>query len=364
MKKIWLFLLLLLLPITMCAKASIYDAADHISPEGLAAVEQLGEGFSFADAARTMGSGSDASLLASLWRGLLRFISGKAAVSFRIPFSIAAAAVLCGLLGRLGGEGGAGEAGFFVSYALLAGLSATACMETASLCQRAAEDMTTFIHAALPALSVLSLSTGSGAAAITPLLLSASSAAALILTKIGMPALSLSLALALIGNLSASSPLPALSTAVRRAALWLVCGSMTLFSAFLSVSGYAAGSLGTVAAKGVKYAVSSLIPVLGSILSESAEAVHLSAGTIKSAAGGAGLIFLLLLVLAPILEAMLHAFAYRIAAAFAAPVADKRLCRAMGQMADLLQALAGMTAALAVLSMLSLGLLTKMGGAV
>ncbi len=362
MRKLCLILLFLTLPLSVHAEEAIYSAADSVSPEGLAAVEKMGDGFSFREAALSFETGSASTLLSAVWRGLLRFLSGQAPISFRLPFSVAAAGVLCGILGRFGGEKGASEAGFFVAYALCAGLGAAATLEAAELCRRTAEDMTSFIHAALPSMAVLSVSAGSGAAAITPALLSAVSAAALLLTRVGIPGLYLSGALSLAGNLSPTLPLASLSQVVRKASSWLVMGSMTLFSAFLSVSGYAAGSLGAAAARGVKYAVSTLVPGLGSILSESAEAVRFSALTVKNAAGTAGLIFLLLLFLPPIVSAMLHSFAWRLAAAFSAPATDKRLGTALGQFADLLSSLAGMTAAVAALAMLSLGILIRMQG--
>ena len=362
MQKFFLFICILLVPLSVRAEEPVYMAADAVSAEGLQAVETIGEGFSFRDAALSFSSEAPSGLLSSVWRGLLRFITGQLPVSFRLPLSVAACSVLCGILGKLGGENGAAEAGFFVSYSLCAGLGATACLEAASLAARTAEDMTSFIHAALPSMAILSVSTGSGAAAVTPALLSAVACAALLLTKVGIPGLYLSGALSLVGNLSPASPLPALAATIRKTALWVVTGSMTLFSAFLSVSGYAAGSLGAAAARGVKYAVSTLVPGLGGILSESAEAVRFSALAVKNAAGTAGLIFLLLLFLPPILTAMLHSFAWRIAAAFSAPASDKRLAAALGQFADLLASLAGMTVAVAALSMLSLGILTRMQG--
>lgn len=362
MRTFCLIFCLFLLPFSANAEEAVYHAADAVSPEGLAAVEKIGEGFSFQEAALSFEAGAPSSLLSGIWRGILRFLSSEAPVSLRLPLSVAAAGVLCGILGRLGGEKNVAEAGFFVAYALAAGLGAAATMEAASLCTRTAEDMTSFIHAALPSMAILSVSTGSGAAAVTPALLSAVSAAALLLTKVGIPGLYLSGALSLAGNLSPTSPLPALSQVLRRVSTWLVMGSMTLFSAILSVSGYAAGSLGAAAARGVKYAVSTLVPGLGGILSESAEAVRFSAIAVKNAAGTAGLLFLLLLFLPPILSTMLHSFAWRIAAAFASPGIDKRLGAALGQFADLLSSLAGMTAAVAALSMLTLGILTRMQG--
>lgn len=355
----WILLFLLLFPLTVSAEP-IYDAADGVSREGLSHVEEILSGFSFREAAASLSKGADTGFLSSIWRGVCRFVFGEVRVSLAAPLSAAAIAILCGLLGRIGGGHGAGEMGFFLAYAAAVGLAAAASGAAVDMAQRAAEDMSTFTAAALPALSVLSISSGSGAAAaMHPALLAASAGSSLLVTRIGLPAISISLALSVLGNLSPHSPLRTLAATIRRAALWTVCGSLTLFSAILSVTGYAAGTLDGVAMRGLKYAAGSLVPVLGSLLSESVEAVSLSAITVKNAAGAAGILFVLLLTLYPVVKTAITALLYRLASSVAAHAADGRISRALADMADVLAAISGMTAACGVLAMLSLGMLTR-----
>ncbi len=354
-----IFLLLLFFPLTAFAEP-IYDAADGVSSEGLSHVEEILSGFSFREAVASLSSGTDAGFLSRLWQGVCRFVFGEVRASVAAPLTAAALAVLCSLLGRLGNGRGAGEMGFFLSYAAAVGLAVTACSSAADMACGAAEDMSTFTAAALPALSVLSVSAGSGSAALMhPALLAASAGSSLLVSRVGLPAISVSLALSVLGNLTPASPLRTLASAIRRAALWTICGSLTLFSAILSVTGYAAGTLDGVAMRGLKYAAGSLVPVLGSLLSESVEAVSLSAITVKNAAGAAGILFLLLLMLYPVLKTAIAALLYRLSASIAAHAADGRIASALSDIADVLSALSGMTAACGVLSMLSLGMLTR-----
>ena len=360
MKKL-LLLFILLFSVFPVRAEPVYDAADGISAEGQASVQEILEDFSFRDAALSLTEGTEGGLLHRMWQGLVRFIFGEVHSSLSVPLTIAGISVLSGLLGHLGGEKGAGEIGFFLSYATTIGLAAAAVGDAAELARRAAEDMSTFTGAALPSLAVLSASAGSpSAAALHPALLSAGAAASLLISRVGIPAMYLSLALSVVGNLSPRQPLRLVATVFRRAALWIVCGSLTIFSAVISVTGYAAGTLDGVAAKGIKYAASSLIPVLGGILSDAAEAVSLSALTVKNAAGAAGMLFLLLLTLYPVIKTALSALLYRLAAAISAVAADRRIPTALTDMADILSTLSGMTAAAGVLSILTIGMLTRL----
>lgn len=360
MKKI-LFLFIMLGCLCLPARAEpIYDAADGVSGTSQAAVQEILDGFSFREMAQALSEGTDTGLLSSLWQGLIRFVFGEAKSALSVPLTVAALAVLSGLLGQLSGEGGMGEVGFFLIYAFAVGIASAAVGDAAELARKTAEDMSVFTGAAMPSLAVLSLSAGSGsAAALHPALLSAGAAASLLISRVGIPAVYISLSLSVVGNLSAQPSLRMLAAVVRRTALWIVCGSLTLFSAVISVTGYAAGTLDGITAKGLKYATSSLIPVLGGILSESAEAVSLSALTVKNAAGAAGMLFLLLLTLYPVLKTAVSALLYRLSASISALGGDSRISDALTDMADALATLAGMTAAAGVLSMLVIGMLLR-----
>ncbi len=355
-----LVLLFVFLPVTAAA-SPIYEAADGISGEGISHIEEILADFDFREAVDAYTKGEDTSLWQRLWDGLCRFATGAVRSSLPVPLSAAAIAIFASLLGRVGEGQSAGEVGFFLAYAAAIGLSASAFGDVAALSEGAAQDMGTFTAAALPALSALSASSGGAGALMHPALLAASAAGSLLVTRVGIPAVSVSLALSAIGRLSPHSPLPALSSLLRRTALWVVCGSLTLFSAILSVTGYAAGTLSTAATRGLRYAAGSLVPVLGSFLADSAEAVSFSALLLKGAAGAAGTVLLFLLMLYPVIRAAAGALLFRLSSALAKGAADPRIAAALSDIADALSTLSGMTAAAGVFAILSLGMLTRTG---
>lgn len=360
-KLVLLLFICLALPAATAAEEPILSAADGLSSDSLAGIDSILEGFSFREAAQSLGKSPDSGFLPGLWQGICRFIGNEAKHALSAPLVIAGLAVLSGLLGNLRlSEHGTGEAVFFLIYALLVGLSVSAADDAAALARNAAQDMTTFTGAALPSLAVLSAAGGGVfSAAIHPMLLGAMSAAALLVNQIGIPAMYISMALSVVGNLSNKLSLSLLATTIRKVALWLVVGSFTLFSAVLTVSGYGAGTLDGVTLKGVKFAASTLVPLLGNLLGETAEAVSLSALGIKNAAGTAGMFLLLLLTLYPVLKIFIVSLLYRLAAAVTEPVSDKRITAALSGISDALSGIGALTAALGVLSILFVGLLVR-----
>ena len=76
-----------------------------------------------------------------------------------------------------------------------------------------------------------------------------------------------------------------LTQKIRKCAVWIFSALATLFTAFLSLKGILAGAADTVAAKGVKLAISSFVPVIGSQLSDAYASVAGSLAAVRSTAG-------------------------------------------------------------------------------
>ena len=72
---------------------------------------------------------------------------------------------------------------------------------------------------------------------------------------------------------------------IRKTAIWVFSSAATLFTTFLSLKGILAGAADSLAAKGIKLAVSSFIPVVGAQLSEAYASVVGSLSAIRATAG-------------------------------------------------------------------------------
>ena len=138
---------------------------------------------------------------------------------------------------------------------------------------------------------------------------------------------------------------------------------LVVFSAYITVSGAIAGTADAAAVKAVKTAITTAVPVVGRILSETAETVLVSAGLLRNTAGLFGMIAVLGICLAPFMRLGLQYLVYKAAAALCATVAEGRLAELLGEIAGAFGLILGMTGACALLMLIGIvsGMLGGMG---
>ena len=139
---------------------------------------------------------------------------------------------------------------------------------------------------------------------------------------------------------------------------WMVTGILTalllIFVGYLTVSGVVAGTADAVAVKAAKFTVSSMVPVVGGILSDAAETVLAGAGILKNAVGVFGMLVILSICLVPFLQLGVHYLTYKITGALAATVADSRIAGLIDGIGGAFGLVLGMTGACAVLLLISM----------
>lgn len=89
----------------------------------------------------------------------------------------------------------------------------------------------------------------------------------------------------ILGALVPQVPLAELPKKIRKCCTWIFSSMATLFTAFLSLKGILAGSADSLTAKGIKLAVSSFIPVIGTQLGEAYASVVGSLAAVRATAG-------------------------------------------------------------------------------
>ena len=162
------------------------------------------------------------------------------------------------------------------------------------------------------------------------------------------------IALASAGAALPESGLDKLADGLKKLISWLLCGAVAAFTLYLSVSGVLTGSADRAAVKAAQTAVSGAVPVVGSILAESAEMVLSAAHSLRAAIGAAGVLGVLLACLAPLVRLSVQFLLYRAAAFVSAVSGVKPLERLLEQLGDAFALVLGMTAACAALLLAAL----------
>lgn len=110
---------------------------------------------------------------------------------------------------------------------------------------------------------------------------------------------------------------------------WLCTTALTLlmmaFTAYLGMTGLISGKADEFATRLTKTALGTVLPVVGSIISNTAETLVAGAGIIRNAIGVFGFLAVAAICLTPFLTLGLHYLVYKGTAAFTEALADKRM---------------------------------------
>lgn len=114
-------------------------------------------------------------------------------------------------------------------------------------------------------------------------------------------------------------------------------------TAYMSVSGVISGSADSSAVRAAKLAITTAVPVVGSMIADASETLLVSAGLLRSGVGVFGLLGVLAVSIGPFLETGLQYLMLKLSAAAAALVGEKELSGLIGAMAGALGLLTAVT---------------------
>lgn len=134
---------------------------------------------------------------------------------------------------------------------------------------------------------------------------------------------------------------------------WSLKTLLTVFTTYMSITGVVSGTTDAAALKATKVTISSVVPVVGSILSDASEAVLVSAGLMKNAAGIYGILAVLAVFLAPFLRIGVHYLVLKLTAALCAVFGSKPMTELIGDFGAAMGLLLAMTGSACLLLLIS-----------
>ena len=237
--------------------------------------------------------------------------------------------LLCGIAGSVSEESKLGQFSAVTMAGVLA-ITAIAVLDVKSLLglgQNTLERVTEFVNVLFPAVTALTAVTGSitGAAVKEMTAILFSDLLLNLMNHVLVPAvyafLAINVAYAAVRN-----------EGLKRVAgflKWMIGITLTVlltaFVGYLSVSGVIVGQTDAIAVKAAKLTLSSVIPVVGGILSDAAETVLAGAGILRGTVGVFGMLTILAICLSPFLQLGINYLMYKLTAALTATVADSGL---------------------------------------
>ena len=262
-------------------------------------------------------------------------ISGVVRKAVRSGVLLLTVVLLCGLAEGLYGGMGVSQTTDVVAIVGALAITAVAVADANSLIgmgREALEQMETFSKILLPTITAAAAAAGSPSGAVARQL------ATMLFSDI---------LITLINRLL----LPLVYTYIAASVLTVV---LLVFVGYLTVSGVIAGSTDAVTVKAAKFTMSSLVPVVGGILSDAAETVLAGARILKNAVGVFGMLAVLCMCVAPFLQLGIHYLTYKVTSALSATVSSGRVAGLIDQIGGAFGLVLGMTGASALLLLISM----------
>lgn len=301
------------------------------------------------------------SALGDLFLGEVR---GNLALLARLLVLVVLSAVLRQLHGAFEGEaiGRVADAAIFLALGLicLAGFRSAV-----GMARGAVQNLGSFMLALLPALIGLLAATGSvtSAGLIHPAVVAAVTAIGLLVQAVIVPLVVLAAVLDIVSAFSPEFRLTRLAGLLRQVGLGLLGLASTVFLGVVAVEGIAGSVADGLALRTGKYAVRTLIPVVGGMLADTAELVLTSGLLLRSGLGLVGLVATALLVVVPLLKLLALGLIYRGAAALAEPVGGEAVAAVLGGVGSAVVLLGAAVTVVGLMWFLSLAVLVGAGGA-
>lgn len=134
---------------------------------------------------------------------------------------------------------------------------------------------------------------------------------------------------------------------------WCLKTLLTVFTTYMSITGVVSGTTDAATLKATKVTISSVVPVVGGILSDASEAVLVSAGLMKNAAGIYGILAVLAVFLEPFLRIGVHYLVLKLTAALCGVFGAKRMTELIGDFSTAMGLLLAMTGSACLMLLIS-----------
>ncbi len=174
-----------------------------------------------------------------------------------------------------------------------------------------------------------------------------------LISKVLLPIVYLFLALGVAHSATGEEMIKKLRDIIKEVFTWSLKALLTLFMTYMGITGAISGTADAAALKATKTVISTAVPVVGGILSEASEAVLVSVGLAKNAAGIYGILAVLAIFLGPFIKIGSHYLILKGTGMVCSVFSVKRLSELIGDFSSAMGFLLAMTGSVCLLILIS-----------
>ena len=175
-----------------------------------------------------------------------------------------------------------------------------------------------------------------------------------VISKLLTPLVYLFLLLAIASSSIGEEMLKKLRDSLKWVMTWSLKTILYIYTGYITITGVVSGTTDAAALKAAKLTISSVVPVVGGILSDASEAVLVGAGAVKNAAGIYGLFAVLAIWIGPFLQIGAHYLLLKATAAVCGVFSSKESTELIRDFSSALGLLLAMTGTICLMLLISL----------
>ena len=250
---------------------------------------------------------------------------------------------------------------YYIEYILIITLVMTNFSTIITEMKEAVQNLTGFANTLIPLMITLMMTTGNivSSGMLQPILLLLITFISNFMTNILIPIALVSTALGIISKISDQAQVGKLSKFLHSSMIWILGTVLTLFVSVTSLEGGLTASVDGVTAKAAKTAISSVVPVIGSILGDAVNTIVGCSNIIKNAVGMVGIIVIIAICIRPILQLAVLTVTYYLGAALCEPIADEKVVGILEQMGGTFKIFLAVMFALTALLIIGIAIVMK-----
>lgn len=225
---------------------------------------------------------------------------------------------------------------YYTQYILIITIIMANFSDIVKMVQETTTNLVAFMNMLVPILIILMVYTGSivTSGLIEPIILFMINFIGNIIQDIIIPLVLIFTSLVVISKLSDEVQIDKLSKFLKSGVVLTLSIILTIFVGVVSLEGTMSASVDGITAKTTKALVSSAIPVVGKILSDSVDTVLGCGIILKNALGLLGVIIVIGICIVPIIKLICMTLAYKLLASVTEPITDAKITSLLEQIGD------------------------------
>ena len=259
------------------------------------------------------------------------------------------------------GDNVSGTTAFFAFFTVISGLCLTCFLKALGYATDVITYMTDFMGKLTPVIIVtlFACSKTASAVAFEPVLSASVVIVSEIITRCLVPLVAFSAVLSVAGNIGDKNSVSGFIKIVKSTTKWIMALIITVFTGVNAIYGFAAPTIDAVGTRTLKFAVGSLVPIVGGFLSDTLDTVAASGAVVKNAVGVSGIIILCIICVTPIIKIGIMQIMFKLISAITEPITDRRISQMLWDMSETIVAIFGIVVLTAVMFIINICIILR-----